>query len=58
MCRTPYCYGDCDECLGEEKERKEFEEFSAECPRRKECKLQYVNPKADQCKHCGQIFNY
>ncbi len=58
MCRTPWCFGDCDECEADKKYQDDFEEQTAECPHRKECDWVTVNVKADRCKTCGKTFNY
>ena len=58
MCHTPYCFGDCEECLSWDAYVKEAEEASKECPYRKECNCTFVNVKTDKCTTCGKIFNY
>lgn len=58
MCSTKWCYGDCDECVAEEKYREEMEESLKECPYRKECSWVNVHVKQDKCTNCGKIFNY
>lgn len=55
-CRTPYCYGDCDECLDDK--RREEEQYDEECPRSKKCNVVTINIKTDKCTTCGQVFNY
>lgn len=39
MCRTPYCTGDCEECIPEDKWNKEWDERASECPYTEDCKL-------------------
>jgi len=54
-CYTPYCWGDCDECIAE---KKAYEESIAECPYRKECHWVVVHTKQDRCTHCNETFDY
>jgi hypothetical protein len=58
MCNTPWCFGECDECEREAKNKKEYEEATAECPYRKECNIKTVHVKQDRCSTCGKTFNY
>lgn len=58
MCRTPWCFGDCEECELEKKREQEHEETSAECPYRKECNLIVISNKSDKCTSCGIVYNY
>lgn len=58
MCREPYCFGDCEDCLEDKRAEKEREELNAECPHRKECKWIATSVKQDKCTTCGQIYNY
>lgn len=58
MCRTPWCYGDCEECIRDQKEQEEYKEFISECPNKKTCTLTMINTKTDRCAYCGEIFNY
>lgn len=58
MCRTPWCWGECDECIADKKREEEWEEANAECPHKKKCVLETVHVKQDRCKSCGQTFNY
>lgn len=58
MCRTKWCYGDCEECEAEKKAQKEWEEQIAVCPHKVSCQLTTLNVKQDQCVTCGKIFNY
>lgn len=58
MCTTPWCYGDCEDCLRETKRNKEYEERTSPCPHNVKCKLKTVSVKQDQCTTCGKTFNY
>ena len=58
MCSTPYCYGDCDECIAEQKRRKEDDEYFTPCPYNVKCKWETVNVKLDRCTTCGKTFDY
>lgn len=58
MCRTPYCFGDCEECIAEDKYQKELEESITDCPYRKECNWVTVSIKSDKCTTCGQVYTY
>lgn len=58
MCRTPWCFGDCEECIKEQAENDAYSEFYAECPHRKECNLNTKSAKEDVCSSCGKSFNY
>lgn len=58
MCSTPYCYGDCPECVREQNRKKEYEERSAECPYNLNCKIKTASIKQDVCTTCGKIWNY
>lgn len=58
MCRTPHCFGDCDECIADAKREKEYEEANAECPYRTECNVKDINVKQDRCSTCGRVWNY
>jgi hypothetical protein len=58
MCNTNWCYGDCEECLADEKWEKEQEEANAECPHRKECNWVVTDTKNDKCTTCGKTYTY
>jgi len=62
-CRTPWCYGDCEDCLAEKKE-EENREARRTCPESggrvlaSECGIKSVSVKQDACNKCGYVFNY
>jgi hypothetical protein len=58
MCTTPWCYGDCDQCIRDAKQEKEFEEIQKECPHKKECNIITVHVKQDRCTNCNYVYNY
>lgn len=64
MCHTPWCFGDCDECIAEAK-------FEADCKASQtcrfdpeesvlesECGLKATSVKQDTCNKCGYVYNY
>lgn len=57
-CRTPWCYGDCDDCEADKKLEEEYKDSIAECPHKKECSFEMINVKTDRCTTCGKNFNY
>jgi hypothetical protein len=58
MCRTPWCFGDCEECEYDKKYEQAYEESMTECPYRKECTWITLDVKTDKCTNCGKITNY
>lgn len=56
MCSTPWCYGDCEDCIREQKREKEYKESNEVCPYRKECKWVTVDVKNDKCTTCGKSY--
>lgn len=58
MCSTPWCFGECDECIRQAKSDKEWEEANKECPYRKECVWVTLDVKTDKCTTCGLITKY
>jgi len=58
MCRTPWCFGDCEECEANKKVEQEYEDSIKECPYKSECSLTIANITTDICVSCGKIFNY
>lgn len=58
MCRTPWCYGDCEDCIADQKYEQERDEANAECPYRKDCNWETVHVKQDRCITCSKTFNY
>lgn len=45
MCRTPWCFGDCEECEADKKLEQQYEESNVECPHRKECNWVTIDEK-------------
>lgn len=58
MCYTKWCYGDCEECVREKQNQKDFEDSQRVCPHKDTCILETVSVKQDICKTCGKEFNY
>lgn len=58
MCSTKWCFGDCDECIADQKYEEEFLENNKECPERKECNWVAVGTKLDKCTTCGDTYTY
>ena len=58
MCNTPYCFGDCEDCIAETKIKEDMEDSNKKCPYRKECKWQNIDAKHDKCLTCGHIEVY
>jgi hypothetical protein len=58
MCSTPWCWGECDDCIRQAKLDKEWEEEHTDCPHRKECTWVTLNVKTDKCTTCGLVTNY
>jgi len=58
MCKTPWCFGDCEECEADKKNEQEREEANAECPYRKECNWVVTDAKNDRCTNCGKCYKY
>ena len=58
MCSTPYCWGDCDECIAD-KQRADREEWeNASCPHNPRCNIVTIDVKTDKCTTCGEIIRY
>lgn len=58
MCRTPWCGGECDECIADKKAQEKYEDENISCPHRKECNWETIDVKHDRCKTCGHIETY
>lgn len=63
MCTTPYCFGDCEDCIEDKKrEKKERDnetcQFSNGKVLESQCGLFTVSVKQDSCSKCGYTVNY
>ena len=64
MCNTPWCFGDCEDCLRDKADKEEWERLTP-CPHspgpyvpQSQCGLKTVSVKQDACSKCGLIVNY
>jgi len=64
MCNTPWCYGDCEDCVKESKQKQDEED--RECCRfspgpyvpQNQCGIKAVDTYTDACGKCGFVKKY
>jgi len=58
MCTRAWCFGECEECITEAKQREYDDKYGNECPFTENCNFSTLNIKTDICKTCGRTQNY